>query len=285
MPKILFQGELGANSHIACTNVYPDYEVVPKATFAQCFAGMQNGDADLAMIPIENSVAGRVGDVHHFIPDAGLYIIGEYFLPIHHQLLALKGSKLEEIKEVQSHIMALTQCRSLIDEYNFSQIVAADTAGSARQIKEYGDKSRAAIATSLAAEIYDLDVIKHNVEDKENNTTRFLILSREPDFVRYEASAHDDMIITSFVFKVDNIPAALYKCLGGFATNGVNMTKLESYQHESKFEATQFYADIQGHPDEPAVIRALKELTYFTEDGEGAKVLGVYAGDKNQRRS
>lgn len=271
--KIIFQGELGANSHIACMDVYPDYEVMPKATFADCFLSMKKGEAELAMIPIENTIAGRVGDVHHYLPEAGLHIIGEYFLPIHHQLLALKGTKIEEIKSVQSHEMALGQCRNLIKEYEFSPVVAADTAGSAREIKQNGKPERAAIATKLAAQIYGLDIIKENVEDEDHNTTRFLILSRNSKTP--EQGEHDN-IITSLIFKVGNIPAALYKCLGGFATNKVNVTKLESYQIQGRFQATQFYADIEGHPDDISVKNALEELAFFTENRQGAKIIGVY---------
>lgn len=275
MARIIFQGELGANSHIACQNVYPDHDVVPKDTFEDCFTGMARSDAELAMIPIENNIAGRVADVHHHIPDAGLYIIGEYFLPIHHQLLAKPGTKLEDITEVQSHIMALGQCRKFISKNSLTPIVGADTAGSARQIKSGTEATRGAIATRLAAEVYGLDILVENIEDTPDNITRFVILAREP--LKIDVADHD-RIITTFVFKVGNIPAALYKCLGGFATNGVNITKLESYQLEGRFEATQFYADIEGHPDEPPVQRALDELKFFTANQKGVRILGTYPG-------
>ena len=269
MKKIVFQGEPGANSHIACANVHPDYEAVPAPTFEDCFQAMARGDVDLAMIPIENSLAGRVADIHHLLPDSGLHIIGEYFLPIRFQLMAPHGASLATIRTVESHVHALGQCRRILREHGWRAVIAGDTAGAARIIAEAGDISRAALAPRFAAEIYGLDILAENVEDAAHNTTRFVILSREPS----HAPAGNGPVITTFVFRVRNIPAALYKALGGFATNGVNLTKLESYMISGQFFATQFYADIEGHPDDTSVALALEELAFFSAE---FKILGVY---------
>jgi prephenate dehydratase len=267
--SIVFQGEPGANSHIACHDAYPQHEAVPCATFEDAFAAVAGGDADLAMIPIENSVAGRVADIHHLMPTSGLHIVAEFFLPIRHQLLAPKGATLASIKTVQSHIHALGQCRNMIRKLGLRTVIGADTAGSARQIAEAGDNSRAAIASRLAAEIYGLNILAEDVEDEAHNTTRFIVLSKRPDWI-----AHGNgPTVTTFVFRVRNLPAALYKALGGFATNSVNMTKLESYQLEGNFFATQFYADVEGHPDDLPLKRALEELQFFSRE---FKILGVY---------
>ena len=266
---IAFQGEAGANSHIACREAFPDMVALPCDTFEDVFAAVNEGRARLAMIAIENSLAGRVADVHHLIPGTGLYIVGEHFLPVRHQLLGLKGTKIEDIKSVHSHVHALGQCRRAIRELGLKAVVAADTAGAARQIAEAGDKSQAAIATALAADIYGLDILRANVEDAEHNTTRFIIMAKEPD----DAGPDEGPVITSFIFRVRNVPAALYKALGGFATNGVNMTKLESYQLEGTFNASQFYAAIEGHPDSRNVRLALEELEFFTNE---LRILGIY---------
>src|SRR5690349_12819924 len=271
MPKkIVFQGELGANSHIACRQAFADYEPMPCATFEDCFSAIQNGEAELGMIPIENSVAGRVADIHHLMPTSGLHIIAEWFLPIRNQLMAPKGASLKTIKSVESHVMALGQCRGVIRELKLKSIVHADTAGSAREVAESRDITRAAIASRLAAEIYGLDILKQNVEDESNSTTRFIVLSRE----RTWAKPGNGKTVTTFVFRVRNLPAALYKALGGFATNGVNMTKLESYMVGGNFFATQFYADVEGHPDDRALVLALEELAFFSKE---LTILGVYA--------
>ena len=267
--KIVFQGELGANSHIACREAYPDYEPVPCPTFEDCFTALGNGDADLGMIPIENSVAGRVADIHHLMPTSGMHIIAEWFLPIRNQLMGLRGASLNTIKSVESHVMALGQCRGIIRELKLKPIVAADTAGSARIVSEAKDLTRAAIASRLAAEIYGLDILKENVEDESHSTTRFVVLSREK---KWAAHGHGKTI-TTFVFRVKNVPAALYKAMGGFATNGVNMTKLESYMVGGNFFATQFYADVEGHPDDRALVFALEELAFFSKE---LIILGVY---------
>jgi prephenate dehydratase len=267
--RIVFQGEPGANSHIACHQAYPDYQAVPCPTFEDAFAAVETGEAALGMIPIENSVAGRVADIHHLMPTSGLHIVAERFLPIRHQLMAPKGAKLDAIRSVESHVMALGQCRNIIRKLGLKTIVAADTAGSAREVAERGDKTRAAIASNLAAEIYGLEILAENIEDEAHNTTRFLVLAREARWARVD----DGTVITTFLFRVRNVPAALFKALGGFATNGINMTKLESYMVEGNFFATQFYADVEGHPDDRSLALALEELAFFSKE---LKILGVY---------
>ncbi|WP_024277363.1 prephenate dehydratase [Xanthobacter sp. 126] len=267
--RITFQGEPGANSHIACREVFPDFEAVPCPTFEDAFAAVENGAAAYAMIPIENSVAGRVADIHHLMPQSSLSIVGEYFLPLSHQLMAVKGASLSTLKTVQSHVMALGQCRKAIRTLSLTPIIGADTAGSAREIAEANDVTRAAIASRLAADIYGLEILAENIEDEAHNTTRFIILTRGADW----APAGRGPVITTFVFRVRNVPAALYKAMGGFATNGVNMTKLESYQLDGQFTATQFYADVEGHPDDRSVKLALEELAFFSRE---MRILGVY---------
>jgi prephenate dehydratase len=267
--RIVFQGEPGANSHTACRDVYPDYEAVPCPTFEDAFQALTDGAAALAMIPIENSVAGRVADIHHLMPTSGLHIIGEYFLPVHHNLMAPPGAPLEGLKTVQSHVMALGQCRKEIRRLGLTPLVHADTAGAARAVAEAGDPTRGAIASRLAAEIHGLDILAGNIEDEYHNTTRFVVLSRDKAW----AARGLGPIITSFVFRVRNVPAALYKALGGFATNGINMTKLESYQLEGEFFASQFFADVEGHPEDAQLALAFEELEFFTREFH---ILGVY---------
>jgi prephenate dehydratase len=269
--KIVFQGEPGANSHIACREAYPDGEPVPCPTFEDALNAVAAGEAGLGMIPIENSVAGRVADIHHLMPGAGLHIVAEWFLPIRNQLMAPKGATLKGLKSVESHIMALGQCRAFIRKLGVKSIVAADTAGAAREVAERGDRSCAAIASRLAAEIYGLEILAENIEDESHSTTRFIVLSREDK----RAPPGNGPVLTTFVFQVRNIPAALYKALGGFATNGVNMTKLESYMLEGTFSATQFYADVEGHPSERNLKLALDELAFFSQP-DTLKILGVY---------
>jgi prephenate dehydratase len=266
---IAFQGEAGANSHLACREVFPEMSALPCQTFEDVLAAVKDGHARLAMIPVENSLHGRITDIHHLLPESGLYIIGEHFLRIHHQLMALKGARIENIKSVMSQIPALGQCRNIIRSLGLKMITGADTAGSARHVAELNDPTVAALASSLAAEIYGLDILRANVEDAAHNTTRFLIMSSEPDDAEYGP----EQVVTTFVFRVRNVPAALYKAMGGFATNGVNMTKLESYQLDGAFTATQFYADIEGHPEERNVRLALEELQFFTSH---MRILGVY---------
>ncbi len=269
--RIAFQGEFGANSDMACRDMFPDMEPLPCATFEDAFIALEQGETDLAMIPIENTIAGRVADIHHLLPESRLHIVAEYFMPIHFQLMALPGVKLDEIKTVHSHIHALGQCRKVIRANKWKPVVAGDTAGAAKLVAEKGDRTMAALAPRLASSLYNLDILAENVEDTETNVTRFVVLAREPKLP--PVPQNGEPIVTTFVFRVRNLPAALYKAMGGFATNGVNMTKLESYQTGGKFFATQFYADIAGHPEEPHVARALEELGFFSRE---INVLGVY---------
>ncbi|MDW5316517.1 prephenate dehydratase [Rhizobium sp. PL01] len=269
--RISFQGDYGANSDMACRDMFPEMEPLPCQTFEDAFLAVENGEADLAMIPIENTIAGRVADIHHLLPESRLHIIGEYFMPIRFQLMVLPGVSRDEIRTVHSHIHALGQCRKIVRANGWKPVVAGDTAGAAKLVAEMGDRSMAALAPRLAADLYKLDIVAENVEDTENNVTRFVILSREPKNIKRQADS--DVIVTTFVFNVRNIPAALYKAMGGFATNGINMTKLESYQLGGKFIATQFYADIEGHPDDNHVRQALDELRFFSEK---VRILGSY---------
>ena len=269
---IAFQGNPGSYAHIAAREAYPDMEARPFNTFEDTFAAVSAGEARLAMIPVENSLYGRITDIHHLLPESGLYIVGEHFLRIHHQLLGVKGATLTGIRSVMSQPPALGQCRTIIRDMGLTQINGADTAGSARQVAEDGDPTVAALASALAAEIYGLDILKANVEDAEHNTTRFIVMSAEPDHLAHGA---DGITVTSFIFHVRNVPAALFKAMGGFATNGVNMTKLESYQIGGSFTATQFFADIQGHPEDRNVRLALEELQFFSTH---MRILGVYPG-------
>ena len=268
-PQIAFQGAPGAYSHLACAEARPDMEPLPTATFEDAFAAVTNGTAALAMIPVENSVAGRVADIHHILPESGLFIVAEHFQRVNHQLLAPEGAALADLGKVHSHVQALSQCRRFIRDHGLDEQVHADTAGAARDVAARGDASHAAIASTLAAEIYDLAILATDVEDAERNTTRFLVMAREA----VEPPVDQGPVMTSFVFRVRNVPAALYKAMGGFATNGVNMVKLESYMVGGSFNATQFYSDIEGHPEQPSVQRALEELEFFSAY---LKILGVY---------
>lgn len=269
---IAYQGEPGSNSHIVCKRAYPEHEAIACASFDDVFAAVESGTVDLAMIPIDNSIAGRVADIHHFLPTSGLHIIAEHFLRIQFQLLGVPGSTLESIKSVHSHIHALGQCRKIIRAHGFVPVISGDTAGSAREIAEARDLTKASLATPLAAEIYDLIVLAEDAEDEDHNTTRFVTLSRET----VRAPSGNGPTVTSFIFNVRNLPAALYKALGGFATNSVNMTKLESYMVGGEFTATQFLAEVDGHPDDIGVRNALEELAFFTTD---VTILGVYPAD------
>jgi prephenate dehydratase len=271
MSKIAFQGELGANSHIACQDTYPGMEPLPCPTFEDVFQAAATGEAQLAMIPVENSIAGRVADIHHLLPTSPLQIIGEHFMPIRFQLMGLKGSKLDDIKGAHSHIMGLGQCRNFLRTRGIVAKTSSDTAGAAREVRDLGDPSQAAIAPRLAAEVYGLDILAENIEDAAHNTTRFVIMSRD---AAMPERTHDAQWVTAFVFRVRNVPSALYKAMGGFATNGVNMTKLESYQIGGSFSATQFYAEVEGHPDDAPLQRALEELGFFSTQ---VRHLGVFA--------
>jgi prephenate dehydratase len=277
--KIAFQGEPGANSHIACNLAYPTYEPLPCPTFEDAFAAVRTGRAALGMIPIDNSVAGRVADIHHLMPASKLHIIGEWFLPVQHQLMAPKKATLKTVKTVESHVHALGQCRNIIRALHLKPIVSADTAGAAREVAEAGDVTRAALATKLAAKIYGLRILKSDVADASHNATRFVILAREPKW----ASRNEKRVMTTFIFQVRNIPAALYKALGGFATNGINMTKLESYMVDGSFTATQFYADVEGHPKNRALELALEELEFVSQP-KSLRILGVYPTHRSREK-
>lgn len=273
MPKtIVFQGEIGAYSHLACRDFYPDMTPKPCASFADAFKAVQTGEAELAMIPVENTLAGRVSDIYHLLPEGGLYIIGEKYLPIHHQLLTVKGAKLSDIKTARSHPMALGQVRRRLSDMGVKPVVDTDTAGAARTVSELGDKSVAAIASSVAAQTYGLDVLAADIEDESHNTTRFLILAGKPLSIPMGKGP----VVTSLVFKVRSVPSALYKALGGFASNGLNLTKLESYMVGGSFSAAQFYADVEAHPEDKSMKHALEELSFFTES---VKILGTYPAD------
>jgi prephenate dehydratase len=260
---------------MACRAVFPELNTMPCKAFEDVFQTVHDGTARLAMIPVENSVAGRVADIHHLLPNSGLHIIGEHFQRVSHRLLAPKGATIDGLKRVHSHVHALSQCRHLIRELDLEPVVHADTAGAARDVAEADDPSAAAIASELAGEIYGLETLRQEVEDAEHNTTRFLIMAKEP----IDPDYHDGPVITTFVFRVRNVPAALYKCLGGFATNSINMTKLESYMVGGRFVATEFYADIDGHPDETPVRLALEELGFFSRE---VKILGVYPAHRHR---
>ncbi|MFD0917047.1 prephenate dehydratase [Pseudahrensia aquimaris] len=276
--RIAFQGEPGANSDTACRNVYPDMQPIPCATFQDAFDLVVGGNADLAMIPIENTVAGRVADIHHLLPQSDLHIIGEYFLPIPFHLMAMPGVGMEDIETVYSHIHALGQCRKILNENGWKGEIANDTAGAARMIAERKLMNAAALAPPLAAELYGMNILAENVQDESNNTTRFIILSRDAK----TPNVDDGPAVTSFFFRVRNVPAALYKVMGGFATNGVNMTKLESYQIGGSFTATLFYADVEGHPDQQNVAHALEEMEFFCAE---KRIVGVYPASDFRRQN
>jgi prephenate dehydratase len=266
---IAFQGQPGAYSHLACREAYPGLAILPCDSFETAFEAVTEGCARLAMVPIENSLAGRVADIHHLMPESGLFIVAEHFQRVKHNLLGVPGAALADLKTVHSHVHALGQCRKLIREMGLRPHIHADTAGAARQVAEDGDPSVSAIASLLAAETYGLEVLRADIEDARHNTTRFVVMAREEERPKQGAGP----TMTTLVFRVRNVPAALYKAMGGFATNGVNMVKLESYQLGGSFNATQFYADIEGHPDDRPVQLAIEELEFFTDY---LAVLGAY---------
>jgi prephenate dehydratase len=276
--RIAFQGELGANSHEACLAVFPGCEPVPHATFEDAFESVKAGRCELGMIPVENSIAGRVADVHHLLPASGLRIIREYFKPIHFQLMALPGVKLDEVRTVISMPFALAQCRRVIKRLKVQTEAAGDTAGSAKLLAEHPDRAKAAISPALAAEIYGLEILARDIEDEHHNTTRFLVMTAEKE---PKPPPFTEPCITSFVFRVRNLPASLYKALGGFATNGVNISKLESYMENGAWTATFFYAEADGRPEDLAFARAIEELQFFSEKFE---ILGVYPADPFRTR-
>ena len=275
-PRIAFQGELGAYSHEACAAARPDHEALPCGTFEDAINAVRSGEADLAMLPVENSTYGRVADIHSLLPNSGLHIIEEHFVRVRISLMAMPGVALEDIKKVRAHLVLLPQARSFLKAHGIAAETAADSAGAAADLAASGDLTQGVLASEMCAEIYGLNILASDIEDHGHNTTRFLLMSREPDFTR----RGDHGMLTTFVFEVRNIPAALYKAMGGFATNGVNMTKLESYMVGGSFTATQFYSDIEGHPDDPNVKLALDELGYFTQMTE---ILGVYPADARRR--
>lgn len=266
--RIAFQGEPGAYSHQACQEARPDMEPLPCPTFEAVIEAVRDGRAEIAMLPVENSTYGRVADIHRLLPESGLHIIDEAFVRVHINLLGVPGARLEDVREAWSHLVLLPQCAGFLREHGIAGRVSPDNARAARDVAEKGDKTAAALASELAADIYGLEVLARHIEDHDSNTTRFVIMAPEADMRR-----RSDHMMTSFVFRVRNIPAALYKAMGGFATNGVNMTKLESYMIDGRFTATQFYADIEGHPEDRNVQLALEELDYFTSY---LKVLGTY---------
>ena len=269
--RIAFQGEPGAYSHEACRKARPGMEPLPCESFEATIEAVRSGAADLAMLPVENTTYGRVADIHRLLPQSGLHIVDEAFVRVHINVLAVPGAQLADIREAWSHLVLLPQCAGFLREHGIKGRVSPDNARAARDVAERGDKTAAALASELAAEIYGLDVLARHIEDEDSNTTRFLLMAPQPDLTR-----RADRMMTTFVFRVRNIPAALYKAMGGFATNGVNMTKLESYMVGGSFTATQFYADIEGHPDDANVQLALEELTYFTSE---LKILGTYPAD------
>lgn len=269
---IAFQGEPGAYSHEACRDARPDMKALPCRTFEDVIAAVQAGTADLAMLPVENTIYGRVADIHRLLPESGLKIVDEAFVRVHINLLGVPGARLEDVTEAHSHVVLLPQCAAFLAKHGIRGRVNADNARAAREVAERGEVHAAALASELAGDIYGLDLLARHIEDTDSNTTRFLLMGRDGDQTR----RGDHGMMTTFVFQVRNIPAALYKAMGGFATNGVNMTKLESYMVDGSFTATQFYADIEGHPDDDAVARALEELDYFTDV---LNILGTYPRD------
>ena len=275
---IAFQGNPGAYSHLACRQAFPEMDVLPCESFEDVFSAVELGEARLAMLPIENSVAGRVTDVHHLLPESKLHIVGEHFIRVEHQLLAPPGADIAGLRAVHSHVMALGQCRDLIRDLGIKPMTHADTAGAARDVAAGGDKAHAAIASELAGEIYGLDTLKAGIEDADHNHTRFLILSRDA----VDPDPSTGTVVTSILFRVRSVPAALYKALGGFATNGVNLTRLESYMIGGAFVAAQFYLDAEGHPKDRSMRLALEELRFFARE---VRVLGVYAAHPYRKES
>ncbi len=273
--RIAFQGEPGAYSHQACVETRPDFEPMPCATFEDVIEAVNSGAAELAMLPVENTTYGRVADIHRLLPHSGLHIIDEAFVRVHINVLGVPGATVEDIEAAHSHLVLLPQCAGWLRANNVRGRVSPDNARAARDVAEAGDKTQAALASELAADVYGLDILARHIEDEDHNTTRFLVMSKTPDLTR-----RSETMITTFVFRVRNIPAALYKAMGGFATNSVNMTKLESYMIDGSFSATQFYSDIEGHPDDRNVQLAMAELDYFTSE---IKVLGVYPADEKRR--
>jgi prephenate dehydratase len=266
---IAFQGIPGAYSDLACRTAYPAMTTLPCETFEAAIDAVREGRAELGMLPCENSLAGRVSDMHHLLPESGLYVVGEHFQRVEHCLLSVKGARIADLKRAHSHSVALGQVRRIVRDLGLQPVVQADTAGAAKLVAEWGRKEEAAIASALAAETYGLEILRANVEDAPHNTTRFYVMAPRPA----TPPPTQPNLMTTFVFRVRNVPAALYKALGGFATNGVNLTRLESYMLNGHFVATQFLCDADGHPEQPALRRALEELSFFSSE---VRVLGVY---------
>lgn len=275
---IAYQGVPGAYSHLACQSRFPDMHAMANPSFENMLARVTDGEAKYAMVPVENSVAGRVADIHHLLPSSGLYIVGEHFQRVNHHLLGVKGSSISDLKEVHSHAQGLAQCRKGLNDLSLTPIMHPDTAGAAADVAAAGDKSIGAIASSLAGEIYGLDVLKANFEDQDHNTTRMLIMAAEPEM----PALSNDNVITTLIFSLRSTPAALYKALGGFATSGINLTKLESYIKGGTFSAAQFYIDAECHQDSQAFAYALEELKFFTQEGS-IQILGSYPADTSRR--
>ena len=277
--RIAFQGELGANSHEACSMYFPEYEPVGYPTFEEAFEAVKSGECQLGMIPVENSIAGRVADVHHLLPSSGLKIVGERYKPIHFQLMVNPGVTLDQVTTAVSMPIALGQCRKTLRRLKLKTLSTGDTAGAAKELAEHPDPTRAAVSPALCAELYGLEILVRDLEDEHNNTTRFLVMTAEKSPAPPPFTAP---CVTSFIFRVKNLPASLYKALGGFATNGVNMTKLESYMEGGAFAQTFFYAEVDGRPEDLALARALEELSFFSEKFE---ILGVYPADPFRARA
>lgn len=276
--KISFQGRAGAYSHMACLAAFPKLEPLPCPTFADAFKAVESGKADVAMIPIDNSIAGRVADIHHLLPRSQLAIVAEHFIPVHHCLLGVHGAKVSDIKTVYSHVHALPQCRKIIAQHGWKPVVFEDTAGSALKVAEMKDKAHGAIASALAAELYGLKILQKKIEDEEGNTTRFIALAKAP---KVPARKKGTKYLTSILFKVHNIPAALYKALGGFATNGINIMKLESYLEGNKFHSAQFYCEFESHPEDVSFQYAIDELRFYAAD---IRMLGTYPAHPYRRK-
>ena len=272
---VAFQGMPGAYSNMACKAYFPGIKTLPCNSFEDMLNTTKNGESNYAMVPVENSLAGRVADIHHLIPESGLYIIGEHFQRVNHQLLGLPDAKIENIKFIKSHAQALAQSRKVINKFNLIPLQHMDTAGAAEEVSRMGDRSIAAIASKMAAKIYGLKIIKENVEDAEHNTTRFLIMAKKPIL----PPNNIEISVTTIIFKVRSVPAALYKVLGGFATNGVNLTKLESYIGGKEMNAARFYVDAEGHPDTQCMKNALEEMIFYSEPNS-VKIIGTYSRNK-----
>lgn len=272
---VAFQGMPGAYSNMACKAYFPEVKTLPCNSFEDLLNTTKNGESDYAMVPVENSLAGRVADIHHLIPESGLYIIGEHFQRVNHQLLGLPNAKIENLKFIKSHAQGLAQCRKIIKKLDLTPIHHIDTAGAAEEISRMGDPSIAAIASKMAGEIYGLKIIKENIEDEEHNTTRFLIMAKKPTLPPVNINTS----VTTIIFKVRSVPAALYKVLGGFATNGINLTKLESYIGGKEMNAARFYVDAEGHPETQSMKNALEEMDFYSEPNS-VKIIGTYSRNK-----